>query len=59
MEINTNSKALELLIELANSLHDREINPNNFLFFSANEVKITEDWINDFVKEIRRDCVRI
>ncbi len=57
MDANTNFKAVDLLTKIANSLHDREVNPNNFLFFSAAEVKITQEWLEDFIKEIKRDCV--
>jgi hypothetical protein len=59
MEINVNFKAVELLNNIANSIHDREVKNANPFCFSANEVKITEQWINELIREITREYVNV
>lgn len=59
MSIDLYAKSQELLECLANSIHDRDNkNPNPFTFNIA-EVHLAEQWLTDFIEEIRRDCVCI
>lgn len=57
MQIDLHVKSQQLLETLANSVHDREPgNPNPF-FFNIKELQVAERWLEDFVKEIKKDCV--
>lgn len=50
MNINLNLKAIELLNNIANSVYERENNGVN-LCFSIKEVKVVEEWLNQFINE--------
>lgn len=58
MQINIHEKSQDLLIRLANAIHDREtkVMPHPFCFHSG-EIKTAVKWLEDFVKEIKEDCV--
>ncbi len=50
MSIDLYAKAVQLLERVANSIHEREKNPN-LICFSTNEVHVVEEWLKDFVNE--------
>lgn len=51
MDINLHLKAVHLLNEIANSVHERDPKNTNLLCFSTTEVQLVEKWLGDFVKE--------
>lgn len=55
--MDLHAKSQDLLETLANSIHDRDPkNPNPF-FFNIADIHKTEQWLTDFIQEIKRDCV--
>ena len=53
------NKSQELLKDLANSIHDRDPkNPNPF-FFNIAEIQVTHKWLQELIKEIKDDCIRL
>ena len=53
MSIDLYQKSSELLEKLANSIYDRDPgNPNPF-FFSLAEIHIVENWLSEFMKEVK------
>lgn len=57
MSIDLYAKSQQLLETLANSIHDREPKSPNPFFFNINEIHVTEQWLMEFIKEIKSDCV--
>ena len=57
MEMDLYAKSQDLLETLANSIHDREPNSPNPFFFKISEVHKTEKWLQDFIKQLKEDCV--
>jgi hypothetical protein len=57
MSIDLHAKSQQLLETLANSIHDREPKSTNPFFFNINEIHVAEKWLNEFLKEIKEDCV--
>ena len=51
MDIDLYSKAVQLLNEIANSVHERDPKNANLLCFSTTEVQLVEKWLKDFVEE--------
>lgn len=49
MSIDFHAKAMQLLENVANSVHERE--NANLLCFSVSEVQLVEQWLKDFVEE--------
>jgi hypothetical protein len=49
MEIDLHSKAINLLENIANSVHEREPNNPNILCFTKNEVEVVEQWLANFI----------
>lgn len=60
MSINIYDKTQELLHRLANSIHDRDIKhavyPRPFCFHST-EVLTATKWIEEFIEEVKKDCI--
>lgn len=50
-------KSQQLLETLANSIHDREPKSLTPFFFNIAEIHVAEQWLQDFVKELKEDCV--
>jgi hypothetical protein len=57
MSIDLHAKSQDLLETLANSIHDREPKSLSPFFFNINEIHVAEKWLNDFIKEIKSDCI--
>lgn len=55
--MDLHAKSQQLLETLANSIHDRD--PKNLtpFFFNIAEIHAAEQWLKDFVKELKEDCV--
>jgi hypothetical protein len=51
MTIDLYAKAVNLLEQIANSVHEREPKNQNLLFFSTTEVQLVQDWLAEFAKE--------
>lgn len=51
MSIDLYAKAVNLLEQIANSVHERDPKNPNLLCFSTSEVQVVEDWLREFVKE--------
>jgi hypothetical protein len=51
MNIDLHSKAIHLLNEIANSVHEHDPKASNLLCFSKTEVEVVEKWLEDFIKE--------
>ncbi len=56
MEIDLHAKSQQLLETLANSIHDREPKSTNPFFFNIAEIQAAEKWLEEFIKEIKKDC---
>ncbi len=52
-------KSQQLLESLANSIHDRDPKQTNPFFFNIAEIQVSEKWLEEFIKEIKEDCVCI
>lgn len=52
MSIDLYAKAVNLLEQVANSVHERDPKNPNLLCFSTNEVQVVEDWLKEFLKEV-------
>lgn len=52
MTIDVYAKAVQLLERIANSVHERETNPDLFCF-NASEVQIVEVWILELLEELK------
>ncbi len=52
-------KSQQLLESLANSIHDRDPKQTNPFFFNIAEIQVAEKWLEEFIKEIKEDCVCI
>ncbi len=52
-------KSQQLLEALANSVHDREPKNTNPFFFNIADIQVAEKWLEDFIKEIKKDCICI
>ena len=57
MTIDLHAKSQDLLERLANSIHDREPKNTSPFFFNIAEIHAAEKWLQDFIKEIKKDCV--
>lgn len=57
MEMDLHAKSQQLLEALANSVHDREPKSTNPFFFNIAEIHVAEQWLRDFIKELKEDCV--
>ncbi len=55
MDLHTKSQ--KLLEALANSIHDRDPKSLSPFYFSMSEIHVAEEWLMDFVKELKLDCV--
>lgn len=53
MSIDLYAKAVHLLERIANSIHEREPKNPNLLCFSTIEVQVVEEWLDNFVTDIR------
>lgn len=51
MSIDLYAKAVNLLEQIANSVHERDPKNPNLLFFSASEVQVVEEWLKEFIDE--------
>lgn len=51
MEIDIHSKAVNLLERIANSVHERDPTNVNLSCFSSAEVKVVQQWLEEFVHE--------
>lgn len=51
MDIDLHSKAVHLLNEIANSVHERDPKNPTLWCFSTTEVQLVEKWLRDFLKE--------
>ena len=49
MNIDLYAKSVELLEQIANSVHERDPKNANLLFFSVNEVQLVKEWLRDFL----------
>lgn len=57
MDIDLHTKSQQLLETLANSVHDRDPkNPQPF-FFNIADIQVAEKWLQEFIREITKDCV--
>lgn len=54
MYIDINFLSSQLLERLANSIMDRDSNKTPF-FFNVAEVKVTEEWINETIKNVLKE----
>jgi len=52
MSLDINFLSSQLLERLANSIHDRDPNSNQFCFNIA-EIQVTEQWLKELIREIR------
>jgi hypothetical protein len=57
MQIDLHEKSQNLLETLANSIHDREPKSQNPFFFNIAEIQAAEKWLQEFIKEIKHDCI--
>jgi hypothetical protein len=57
MPIDLYAKSQQLLEMLANSIHDRDPRTQNPFFFNINELHKAEQWLKEFIKEIKEDCI--
>lgn len=57
MSIDLHVRSQELLERLANSIHDRDPKSLNPFTFNIAEIHITEAWLTEFIKEIRKDVL--
>lgn len=57
MAIDIYAKSVQLLEHVAISVQEREPKTNNSLCFSSSEVHVVERWLEEFSKELKRDCV--
>lgn len=51
MSIDLYAKAVNLLEQIANSVHERDSKNPNLLCFSTTEVQVVEEWLKQFVDE--------
>lgn len=51
------AKSQQLLETLANSVHDRDPKSTNPFFFNMADIHAAEEWLKNFVKEVKEDCV--
>lgn len=51
MSIDLYAKAVDLLGQIANSVHERDPKNPNLLCFSTSEVQLVEEWLKQFVDE--------
>lgn len=51
MSIDLYAKAVNLLEQIANSVHERDPKNPNLLCFSTTEVQVVEEWLKEFVDE--------
>lgn len=57
MSIDINFLSSQLLVRLANSIHDRGISNNEFCFRNT-EVQVAEEWIKDTVRDILNKLIQ-
>lgn len=55
--MDLHAKSQQLLEVLANSIHDRDPKALNPFCFNMAEIHAAEKWLNEFIKEIKQDCV--
>jgi len=53
MTVDIHAKSLQLLELIANSVHERDNQKTYLLCFSTSEVKVVEQWIGEFVDELK------
>jgi hypothetical protein len=53
--IDYHAKAMELLEQVANSVHEREPKYPNLLCFNRNEIEVVENWLRGFTDAIHDD----
>jgi len=51
MSIDLYAKAVNLLEQIANSVHERDPKNPNLLCFSTAEVQVVEEWLKNFIDE--------
>lgn len=56
MTIDLYVKSQQLLEKLANSIHDRDPKALIPFFFSTAELQAAQKWLEDFAKEVKKDC---
>lgn len=49
-------KSQQLLETLANSILDRDPKSHTPFFFNKPDIQVTEQWLKQFIKEIKNDC---
>ena len=57
MRIDLHAKSQQLLETLANSVHDRDPKNLNPFFFNIAEIHVAEQWLRDFIEEIKYDLM--
>ncbi len=57
--MDLHAKSQQLLETLANSVHDRDPKQMNPFFFNIAEIQVAEKWLEEFIKEIKEDCICI
>lgn len=57
MEMDLYAKSQQLLETLANSVHDREPKSQEPFFFNISDIHAAEKWLEDFIRELKTDCV--
>lgn len=57
MNMDLHAKSEQLLTSLANSIHDREPNTSKPFFFTKEEMYVAQLWMDNFIKEVVKDCV--
>jgi hypothetical protein len=50
--IDYHAKAMELLEQVANSVHERDPKNPNLLSFTRSEIELVEAWLVDFTDDI-------
>jgi hypothetical protein len=55
MDINLHEKAINLLEKIANSVYERDPHNPHLMCFSITEVNLVEQWLTNFIKEVKHD----
>jgi hypothetical protein len=55
--MDLHAKSAQLLESLANSIHDRDPKQTNPFFFNIAEIQVTEKWLEEFMKEVKENCI--
>lgn len=54
MSIDLHAKAINILQQIANSVHERDPKNPNLLFFSFIEIQLVERWLKEFIDEVEK-----